>query len=99
MTPGSRDSDIEICCSSKQSRLEKEPFAHTGEEAKTKPLSWQEEWDLGRCDQHTDTAGGFAVEKMALKQRKYVGIDSSARKGPSNSLSVTTEAEAVRYLR
>ena len=93
ITLGSNDSDVEIYCATKQSKILKEPFAYTEEQAKGRLSIWLEEEiakrrnvaDVDNCDQGTNTSSQVA--------------SPTAAKSVPNPSFPTTEAEAVRYLR
>jgi hypothetical protein len=97
ITLGSRDSDIEICCATKQSKFVKEPYAHTEAQAKSKLSAWHEERDFSRCkscDQGSNTESPV-VQPTAARTTPNMPITPN----PSKSLFAATEIEAVRCLR
>jgi hypothetical protein len=97
ITLSSRDSDVEICCATKQSKFVKEPYAYTEAQAQSKLSTWSDKRDLSRCelcDQSTKAAPPVADPTAA--EAVSDGVTTSK---PSKSPFATTEVEAVRCLR
>lgn len=99
ITLGSRDSDIEICCATKQSKFTKEPYAYTEAQAQCKPSARRDKGDLSRCeayDQGNSTKSPVVdVDPAAAR----TASETPANPNCSKSLFAATEAEAVHCLR
>ena len=99
ITLGSRDSDIEICCATKQSRFTKEPYAYTEAQAQCKLSARRDKGDLSCCeayDQGNSTESPVVdVDPAAAK----TASETPANPNSSKSLFAATEAEAVHCLR
>jgi len=94
ITLASRDSDVEICCATKQSRTVKEPYAYTEAQAKSKLSTWRDERDSSCCksSDRGSNSGSPAIEPAAVST-------ASITPNSPKSLPSTTEIEAVRFLR
>jgi hypothetical protein len=97
ITLASRDSDIEICCATKQSRFVKEPYAYTEAQAKSKLSAWRDERDSSCCKScgRGSNAGFPVIEPTAAS----TASKESRTLNSSKPLPATTEGEAVRFLR
>lgn len=95
ITLGSRDSDVEICCATKPSRLVKEPFAYTEAEAHTKLSPWRDKPDSNLSDK--DGADNSPETSVGEPNVEKTGPKST--QDPPESPFANSEAEAVRCLR
>jgi hypothetical protein len=97
ITLASRDSDVEICCATKQSRFVNEPYAYTEAQAKSKLSAWRDERDSSCCKScdRGSNAGSPVIEPVAASTASKASITLNS----SNPLPATTEGEAVRFLR
>jgi hypothetical protein len=97
ITLASRDSDVEICCATKQSRFVKEPYAYTEAQAKSKLSAWRDERDSSRCKSCDQGINSWSpvLERTAAS----TASKSSTAPNSSKSLPAATEIEAVRFLR
>jgi hypothetical protein len=95
ITLGSRDSDVEICCATKPTRLVKEPFAYTEAEAHTKLSAWREKSDSNLSDKDgADHSPEISVGEPILGK-----TGSRSTQDPLEPPFANSEAEAVRCLR
>jgi hypothetical protein len=97
ITLGSRDSDVEIFCTTKHSRFVNEPYAYTEIQAKSKLSAWRGERDSERCkscDQSSRSETPVVVPVAGNTAPK-----TPVAPGYSNSPFAATEIEAVRCLR
>jgi hypothetical protein len=95
ITLASRDSDVEICCATKQSRFVKEPYAYTEAQAKSKLSAWRDERDSSRCNSCHRNSNSGSLEPAAANSASK---SSTAPHSPE-SLPAASEAEAVCFLR
>ena len=68
ITLASRDSDVEICCATKQSSFVKEPYAYTEDQAKSKLSAWRDERGSScckSCDRGSDS-GSLVIGPAAV---------------------------------
>jgi hypothetical protein len=97
ITLSSRDSEVEICCATKQSKFVKEPYAYTEAQAQTKLLAWRDKRDLSRCE--SCDQGNKTKSPVADPTPAKTASNVPAAPNPSKSPFAVTEVEAVRCLR